>query len=69
MDFPLPLPAFCRGLGKRKREVSAARRVCRGWLDWGFWWIAAARWSVTGEAVTVDGFETRPAADMAARRA
>ena len=27
MDFPLPLPAFCRGYGKRKWEVAGAQRV------------------------------------------
>ena len=32
-DFPLPLPVCCRGHGKRKREVAAAQRGHRVWLN------------------------------------
>ena len=59
------LPVFCRGVGKWKREASVARRVCRlaSSVRWGLVDCRRAvrrrpsRWSVTGEAVTVDGFD------------
>src|ERR1700722_5090103 len=58
MFFPLPLPAVCRGLGKRKREVA--------WRVRDVWWIGVSRMdgvcrcgrsSATGEAVAVGGFD------------
>src|SRR3954469_16124533 len=67
MRFPLPLPVFCRGVGKWKREASVARRVCRVWFRLVRWGLVDcrravrrrphARWSVAGEAVTVGGFD------------
>ena len=62
MGFPLPLPRFCRGSGKRKREVAGAQR---GSLNRDVEIAAAKRnagWpggerSGNGEAVPVGGFD------------
>ena len=45
MDFPLLLPGFCRGYGKRKREVAGAQRGARP--------ICLEERSGNGEAVAV----------------
>src|SRR3954447_3271463 len=66
MDFPLPLPASCRGSGKRKWEVAVTRGAGRGvWRDVGAWGsarrdarpIRPAHRSASGEAVSVGGFD------------
>jgi len=66
MDFPLPLPASCRGSGKRKWEEAATRGAGRGvWRDVGAWGsarrdarpIRTEHRSASGEAVSVGGFD------------